>query len=336
MSLYPNLVHQNEDDSEDSLTTPGWNSKIYKLSNEPLRFSKSTLYLSNDLVLTEVELKQGRLRNVAEIGSDRMTIGFYRKDGAFSVSGASVDSYVISLAYNGSKWDVVAEAPGCSQSIHLSPVAVKAVLSPEAHLSLMERLQGPKGVQAIAFPSTIVGEQLRRAIEGSLRAAETVAPAGELPEQLQWLRDDLMTATTCLIDELTEKENLLHPSGRRNRHLVALEIEEILWKDPVEHASLPKSIDEFAAHFGCSRRRIQQIIEETFGVGFVVLKRSIRLQQVHKALKSGSPIGSVGTIALEHEFENQGRFARYFRGMFGQNPYALLKGAASSAPSKED
>ncbi len=280
--------------------------------------------------MTEVELKDGRLRNVAEIDPGRMTIGFYKKKGAFSVSGNMVDDYVISLACDGSKWDVIADAPGFSQSIHFSPKAVESIAPPETRLALMKRLQGPKSVQAIVFPSTVAGEELRQSIEGCIRRAEKAAVDGEDLLQLAWATEDLMTAAACLIDEFTENDSFLTPAGRKNRHLVALEIEQLLWINPTETADTPKSIDDFAKYFNCSRRRIQQIVEEQFGVGFVVWKRSIRLQQAYAALASKKSKDRVGVIALEYEFENHGRFARYFQDIFGKKPSSLRNGPADS------
>lgn len=322
MAGFPLLLQHTEADSEESFTTKGWISKAYKLDNSPLRFLKKTLYLSEDLFLTEVNLQEGRFRNVAEIAPERMTIGFYHKKGSYSVTGNDVQDYVISLAYNGSKWDVTADAPGFSQSIHLSPLAVKSIVRPDIHGLLMDRLKRPDGLHSIAFPMTAIGEALRKSIEGCFQLVER----DELSlAELEWTTSDLVTHVACLIDELTSIDNYLSPTGRRNRRLIALEIEDLLWKKSDDSETLPSSIDDFAAHFSCSRRHIQQSIEETFGIGFAALKRYIRLQQAYAILHSGNFTGKVTRLASDHDFNHIGRFARYFKDMFGQQPSSTIR-----------
>lgn len=329
MTNFPILVRHSEADSEESFTTIGWKSKVYRISTSPLRFSKTSLHLSDDVFLTRVELKEGRFRNVAEIDPGRMTIGFYSKDGSFAVSGATVENYATSLAYDGSRWDVVTDAPAFSQSLHLSPEAVEKIASAKELLALKTRLATPDGIQALVFPATPAGQQLRKSIEGTLQLAQHAELIGDGVAQLEWALDDLMSAAACLIDEFIEADRILGSEGRKKRHLIALEIEKILWQDPAI-STIPKTIDEFAVHFDCSRRRIQQIVEEHFGVGFVALKRFIRLQQVHAALASGDPSRAVTSIALDYEFEHHGRFARYFKEMFGKKPSSLRNGLAEN------
>jgi hypothetical protein len=49
MHNFPTLVRHTEDDSEESFTSTGWTSKVYNLGAAPLRFLKTSLYLSNDI-----------------------------------------------------------------------------------------------------------------------------------------------------------------------------------------------------------------------------------------------------------------------------------------------
>lgn len=316
---FPQLIRHTETDSEESFTTPGWISRVYKLSNEPLRFLKKSLQFSDGLLLTEVQLQQGNLRNVAEIEPGRLTIGFYRKEEEFIVSGAAVKNYVMSVAYNGSKWDINATAPGFSLSVHLAPEAARAIISQNSHDLLMKRLTTPAGMHAIVFPITAAGEELRHAIDATLQLADS----DDAQAASSWVADDLMALTACVIDEVTDLDAIATPRGQLNRHKIALEIERILWSTPNDEAPAPSSLDEFAAHFDCSRRYIQQSVEEQFGVGFVVLKRFIRLHQVYIALTTGAHDGKLSSVAIDYEFEHLGRFSRYFQEMFGRKPSSL-------------
>jgi AraC-like DNA-binding protein len=323
---FPTIVRHTEADPEEAFTTPGWESRVYKLSTAPLRFLKNSLRLSDDVSLNEIHLEEGILRNVAEIAAGRLSIGFYKKDGRFGVSGNVVQDCVTSVAYSGSKWDVTAEAPGLALSIHFSPDAARNIVSSLAGLALLARMQTTDGVlKSVVFPITPTGERLRKAIDATFRLSERASAADEARPEAGWVIDDLMTETACLIDDLTDAESINSREGWSRRHLTAREIEKLLWRNPAEGGG-PSSLDEFATYFGCSRRHVQKCVEEQFGVSFVTLKRFIRLQQVYGAMTLGERAHlGLGRLAADYEFEHLGRFSGYFKAMFGRTPSSMMK-----------
>jgi AraC family ethanolamine operon transcriptional activator len=61
-------------------------------------------------------------------------------------------------------------------------------------------------------------------------------------------------------------------------------------------------------------------VKEVFGIGFVELKRLIRLQQIRYSLFSKNDHLSVLMLAQSYAIDHFGRFAKEYRDLFGELP----------------
>jgi AraC-like DNA-binding protein len=82
-------------------------------------------------------------------------------------------------------------------------------------------------------------------------------------------------------------------------------------------------------------RRVQQAIEDHFGISFVKFVRAARLHQAHAALLRNAERVTVTEIATRYGFWHLGRFSSYYCEMFGQPPSRTPRHGAvrSAAPS---
>lgn len=328
---YPRMLKTDERDAA-QWRPQGWKGKFYKLFN-PLRFTRKELHLSGDLFMVRTDFLEGHIRIGGRIDPGALCIGFYESSEGNRLSGTALITRRMTVSYNGCKWDAVSKSPACGLVIHFSPTLAKRIVSKSAHDFLM-KAPGPAGERlSLILAVTPMGENLRAAIRSSIELAEDAENSRDYENVGSWISDDLVSLATCLIDEITEEDCDSLTSGESNRYSLAREVEEFLWRDPTRtDGNTPTSLDEFATHFGCSRRLVQIAIQEHFGVGFTALKRSIRLHQVHSVLNNND-YKSITSAAMDFEFDHLGRFAQYYKKMFGALPSESFRKNSSALAS---
>jgi AraC family ethanolamine operon transcriptional activator len=98
----------------------------------------------------------------------------------------------------------------------------------------------------------------------------------------------------------------------------------------VEHyldtaGSRPVHISEICAQFNVSRRSLHRAFDDMLGLGPVTFLRRKRLCAIHSALRESNPATTtIGEIAMQHGFIELGRFAHYYRSLFGEYPSETL------------
>ncbi|WP_425359542.1 helix-turn-helix transcriptional regulator [Borborobacter arsenicus] len=94
----------------------------------------------------------------------------------------------------------------------------------------------------------------------------------------------------------------------------------------------PVHISELCSALMVSRRTLHRAFFETLGTGPMTYLRLRRLSAVHRALRMpGSSQASVTHTALDHGFSDLGRFAVYYRSIFGESPSQTRRRAVASS-----
>jgi AraC family ethanolamine operon transcriptional activator len=97
-----------------------------------------------------------------------------------------------------------------------------------------------------------------------------------------------------------------------------------------EAGNRPIHISEICSVFHISRRTLHRAFLETLGVGPIGYLRRKRLCTIQAALRRSDPQATnVSTIAMEHGFFELGRFAAYYKALFGENPSETLRAKAA-------
>jgi AraC-like DNA-binding protein len=317
---YPVLTRSDEKDAA-RWRPQGWNGDFYKLVGS-LRFTRKELRLSDDLSLVQTQLVEGHIKVGGVINPEGLSISFSEASEEKRVSGRASIEEMMAISYDGAKWDAVIRSPAHSEAIHFSPGLRERIVSPTAHSFLVNKAPLSLGERlSLVTKLSEAGVALRRAIKSSIQLAEEAKDDKRDGMIFRWMSDDLILLATILIDEVTGENHASMARGEHGRYEIAREIEKLLWQEPSEvEGGNPNSLDEFVSYFGCSRRNIQMAVQEQFGVGFVALKRAIRLQQVNKALVGRERHKDIAAAALAYEFEHQSRFSKYYREMFGVLP----------------
>ena len=88
----------------------------------------------------------------------------------------------------------------------------------------------------------------------------------------------------------------------------------------------PVHISEICAEFGVSRRSLHRAFDEVLGIGPVTFLRYKRLCGIHSVLRESDPAQTtVSEVAMKHGFIELGRFAQYYRTLFGGHPSETLR-----------
>jgi AraC-like DNA-binding protein len=89
----------------------------------------------------------------------------------------------------------------------------------------------------------------------------------------------------------------------------------------------PVHISEICSNLKISRRTLHRCFEDVLGVGPGTFLRYKRLSAVHSALRNLDPkVTHVTQVATEFGFLELSRFARQYRGLFGEYPHETLRG----------
>ena len=142
--------------------------------------------------------------------------------------------------------------------------------------------------------------------------------SGVVPESeagIRYLQRSLIEAfITGIIDEVSNERDERQCSGAKLVRGVEDYIDGVDIDQPVH-------ISELCAALMVSRRTLHRAFQHTLGLGPVAYLRLRRLSAVHRALSTANPacVG-VTQAALEHGFTDLGRFAAFYRRIFGEVP----------------
>ncbi len=203
------------------------------------------------------------------------------------------------ISWSGSCADHITRKPATVLSLTLSTTRSAELVSPKADEALRAAMEGSFGPCSLRLRTPQVA-QLRAALHECLEGQANSDVILTLAEQ-------------CLIaacDGAVEQWSL----GALRRRNLAIQTEDLLLgtKGDLELNEVAKKLD-------CSRRLLQLALQQTFGIGFVSLKRFIRLHQLRHTLLNGDG-GLLADLAVAHGFFHLGRFAKHYRDVFGTLP----------------
>jgi AraC-like DNA-binding protein len=132
-----------------------------------------------------------------------------------------------------------------------------------------------------------------------------------------WKRAIVDCVTATIFQSLPRDEHGTLPSALRLVH----NVEDYL----IAAEARPVHVSEICSAFRVSRRGLHRAFHEVFGIGPVTFLRHKRLCAAHSALKESSPgRTTVAEIAIQQGFVELGRFAQYYRALFGEYPSQTL------------
>ena len=320
---HPTFTIKTEADGEQSGSSEGWTHNNYRLSPGKVSFEIETLRFSDNLFIEHKIFHEGSGRISGQINDGRLSLLFFKIENS-KVLSHSFKEDLMSLSFSGSSWDATINAPAESFSLQTNSLVTETILPKENAELLKKRMSITGKFQALILPLNPEAEILLHALKQGIHIAKSNTSEVETSEKLIWLEQDLIELASVVLDQFLTSEPVSLPGGQLTKRKIAQNIEEMLWQDPAD-SEIEISLDTLVDHFNYSRRQIQMAIEENFGIGFVALKRIIRLYQAHQKLKEKPKRVQIQQIARDYEFLNHGRFSGYYKEMFGVEPLKMTK-----------
>jgi AraC-like DNA-binding protein len=168
-------------------------------------------------------------------------------------------------------------------------------------------------------PPLAAVRQLRHLHRAGIRMAEARAETLIDVQAVHGLEQQLFHALIECLAEGAEEET---PAARRHRGIVA-RFEDLLLAEPF------LLMADICAALGVSDGLLRECCKKCLGMGPSRYGRLRRMQQVHRALRSGNPdIASVSEVARRYGFHGLGHFAAYYRASYGELPSTTLRRAS--------
>ena len=127
--MYPKLTKLNDLDGESSFSARGWKLNMYKISEGSLRYSKSILDLSDEISVEEVYLTEGSWRVRGTLDRNRLYIGIYNGLNIYRTNNFIRPKKIATMSFDGSEWDMLADAPVTGVSVSFGPNLVNLILN---------------------------------------------------------------------------------------------------------------------------------------------------------------------------------------------------------------
>ncbi|MDN7179401.1 helix-turn-helix domain-containing protein [Caballeronia sp. SEWSISQ10-4 2] len=164
------------------------------------------------------------------------------------------------------------------------------------------------------------GVMLRERLAPFLDAAERNAGAFAHPSAAKGFRDELISVLFSLLESATGEPR------RDLTHATYSDIVRRCERIVQENTEQPITVLDLCRALRCSRRTLQTSFQRIANVTPVEYLRSIRLNAVHRLLRSTSANDLlVGDAAARWGFTHLGYFAREYRDLFGELPSQTLR-----------
>ena len=165
-------------------------------------------------------------------------------------------------------------------------------------------------------PSRAAGKELHDLHRAGIRMAEARAGAVTDPQAAHGLEHQVLDA---LIECLSERREEETATGRHHRDMLAR------FEDLVAAKPLPRMAAVCMA-LGVSSRLLNECCKEHLGMGPIRYTHLRAMQQVHRALLSGTPDTTrVSEVARQNGFCALGRLAANYRAVYSELPSATLR-----------
>lgn len=317
---------------------------IYSIKPANFWFSKISLPLSSDTEITRYDLR-GHVRYRSGPNNPGLQIHFidnYSTTGSHLQGMVGVDSFMM-VTINGHSWDGLSQAGALGIKLDLDEKILTKILNQDAINTIhsMEKVFGPDRSLVIRPTSTALKlkiyllnflkkyeNKFQFSLDDTKSTAHITTPV-ILSQDVKLTRlneEVLINLSKEVIQELHLNQAIKKKLGNNNRRRLALKIEDMLLKHPKSlHLIEEIDLDHLVNILGITRRTIQASIHEHFGVGFVELRRAIRLHQIRSELIKQHSSENIHSIAEKYFITHPGRFSRDYKNLFGLLPSADAK-----------
>lgn len=316
-----------------------WDFSIYSFDPKSFWYSKTNLPLSEDFEIVRYDFR-GRVRFNAGLKKRGLQLNFIDSYSTVDsrLQGIGKIDSILMITIGGYDWDGLSDVGALGIELNFSESLANQILVPEVLLAMekMGKFYG-SGRSLVVRPSMAAFrlKQLAKIFLGKLDSATGLRfddvnstldiSSLEIPvnteDETTFNREALVEMSRNVINEITDQDVVNHMVSSKARRDLALKIEELLWAHPAARCYVKDlSLDGLSVLLNVSRRTIQLCVQEQFGVGFIALRKIIRLYQIRTELIKQNSYKSITTVANDYHVNHLGRFSREYKDFFGNLP----------------
>lgn len=311
-----------EQKNADMALAPAWEHLDFlRLTGRPFGNHLACADLETPRMRLGFESYEGDFRFRGALKQDALYLAFACGE-RLRVGGRPQPAPVLGVAGPGSEFDMVQHSNQTRYFLTLRQSAWAELLAGAdadriAGRWLRPGLHLPSGAEA----ETRRLHQLMVELTGLMTAADSALRHD--PAALRLAADDLLIATRSALAAADHDAMLRSVGNAPRRRALALAAEELLRSQPDQVLSLAG----VCATLHTSERTLQLAFQEHFGMGFLAYLRIVRLHQVRWSILQAGHRLTTTEIAMQHGFWHLGRFAQYYRQLFGCPPSETRRGA---------
>lgn len=288
-----------------------WDQRYDQLTPGSFEGSVTELWLPKTQIFVEQANRQ--LRQTCAAWAESVWFGIpAAADGMMSMGGKALSARAVCVRDGGAEFDLLTAPDFNLYGVVVDRAALAEHLELHLHQDL-DRLLLQGDVRDLAPGRK---ESLCATLNGIL--ADAQAPQTlDCPASLQQRIFDALAGVLVSPDSLPAQA-----ARTRLQHQQLVErLRQLVLADPEN----PPSITELCARLHLSRRALQNCVEEITGLAPLAYIRSLRLNEVRRALRYGQGRRSVSSVAYDWGFTHLSQFAQDYRRMFGELPSASLR-----------
>lgn len=330
---------------QDRFVSPrDWNMSIYGFEPKNFWYSKTNLPVSPHCEIVRYDFRS-RVRFRAELKVPGLQINFidsYSTTASRLQGVGKIDSIVM-ITLGGYDWDGISDIGALGIEINFDEAATRRILTEDvmSYIGACGAFFGVK--RSIVVRPTQASLRLKELAlhllaaldrdtgiifddeQSSAEQSSLGIPSG-LAGASRFNEDTLIEMSGNLFSELLDAPRVGGRIAGLARRDLALRIEQFLWEPPFSrHADNDVSLDELAQRFGASKRTIQISLQEQFGLGFVSLRKLIRLHQLRRVIRLKRDNEKIGVLGAQFYLSHFGRLSKEYKDMFGVLPSVDLK-----------
>lgn len=327
------------DDQNNFQSPEAWDFSIYSFDPQNFWYSKTTLPVFHGCEIVRYDFR-GKVRFRAGLKTKGLQINFidsYSKKESRLQGIQKIDS-IMMITIGGYDWDGVSDIGALGIEINFDEATTRKIISDEHlyHIEHMANLFGSK--RSIVTKPGSVAMALRQMAAQHLAKLDqshriqynntelvnfdNSFDVTQIYEDKSAIKEDaFIEVAKNIIDETIYEPPQINGFSNTSRRNVALTIERLLWQPPHNRQSDDDySLDEFATLLKVSRRTIQMAVQEQFGVGFIALRRLIRLHQIRMAIHSGNGRQKISALGRTFYMDHLSRLSTEYKQLFGVLP----------------
>lgn len=288
-----------------------WDQRYDQLTPGSFEGSVTELWLPKTQIFVEQANRQ--LRQTCAAWAESVWFGIpAAADGMMSMGGKALSARAVCVRDGGAEFDLLTAPDFNLYGVVVDRAALAEHLELHLHQDL-DRLLLQGDVRDLAPGRK---ESLCATLNGIL--ADAQAPqTPDCPASLQQRIFDALAGVLVSPDSLPAQA-----ARTRLQHQQLVErLRQLVLADPEN----PPSITELCTRLHLSRRALQNCVEEITGLAPLAYIRSLRLNEVRRALRYGQGRRSVSSVAYDWGFTHLSQFAQDYRRMFGELPSASLR-----------